>query len=96
MERLTQNQNKYLLFGVPVEVKLVYGPVVFTYEIEQDEKINEKTLIYDLVNQIKREENIDLTKFSNTYLTTGINLVTGNKTTRHEFVWFFLSKPVMN
>jgi hypothetical protein len=93
MERITQEQNKYLMFGVPVEVNLVYGPVIYTFETGSE---NEKLPIQDLIEQIKSQEKIDLTKFSNSYITTGLNVVENNKKIRHEFVFFFLSKPVLN
>jgi len=92
MEQLKQTNGKYFLFGLPVEVKLIHGPVGCSYQI----KYYSKTPIKELVNRIKQEEGIDISTKANAFLTTSIRLKDEFGDCMHEFVWFFFAKPQLN
>lgn len=92
MEQLTTTQEKYFLFGLPVEAKLVYGPVVCSYPLTVYRKIP----IKELLEKIKQENGIDLSKKANSFLTTSTKIKDKYGECMHEFVWFFFSKPEMN
>ncbi|MBS3079827.1 hypothetical protein J4218_06910 [Candidatus Pacearchaeota archaeon] len=92
MEQLKQNQGTYFLFGLPVEAKLVYGPVVCSYPIDSYKNIP----IEELIKRIKRDTGIDVGNKSNSFLTTATKIKDEFGDCMHEFVWFFFSKPIMN
>ncbi len=92
MEQLKQNQGNYFLFGLPVEAKLIYGPVVCSYPLEGYKKIP----IHELVIRIKNDTGINLDKKANSFLTTATRIKDEFGDCMHEFVWFFFSKPEMN
>ena len=92
MERLMHKNNKYLMFGLPVKVTLIYGPVIYSYDYNEEDSLP----IDDLIKQIREKEGISLIKISNSYITTGINIIKPHKKTRHEFVWFFRALPQLN
>lgn len=92
MEQLKQNQGTYFLFGLPVEAKLIYGPVICSYPANLYKKIP----IYELIEKIKQDTKIDISKKANSFLTTSTRVKNESEDYMHDFVWFFFSKPQTN
>ena len=96
MKKLEQKQEgKYFLNGVEVTPVLVYGPIMYKYsQIIDCAEIPISTLI----KQIKLESGINLEQIANSYNSGGITIIpepenNPEERIRHEFIFFFLSKP---
>lgn len=92
MEQLKQSQGNYFMFGLPVEAKLVYGPIVCSYPLSEYKKIP----INELIKRINSDTGIDISKKANSFLTTATRINDEFGDCMHEFVWFFFSKPELN
>ena len=96
LQKLRQlNEGEYLLGNYPVSPKLVYGPIMYTYDDNVD--FNHEKPMDTLVEQVRRETGVDLEKIANSYHSGIISVEQDGKKTMHELLMFFnSSKKPMN
>lgn len=92
MKKLRQlSEGEYFLENQPVIPKLVYGPIMYSYNYTDKNHID---LPIDLVvESVGEETGVDLERIANSYHSGGISVEHGDKKTRHEIILFFNSIP---